>query len=354
MTEVHCSAPECTVAQTKLCMNGYNSLDLCPYSSLSAFVESPNEENKAGEIDGKESSESTFSEDSGISDAGDAVLVPPTSSAVALPRTGTLSLESAGELMQERYVTLIAILGLPDAGKTACIASLYLLLAHHRLNGYSYLESHTLMALDEISRGARCWNAGHAPEQMTTRTEISDARQAGFLHLRLKRRHDERRFDLLMPDLPGEWTTSLISNSERDRFEFVKSAEVIWIMVDGRQFADHKTRQRAEHTLTNLIERLHPLLTSLPQIILVATWRDKQTFPAASLVKVQRAAQLLGLNVSLSPIASFSNEKQIAPGEGLSELIDLTLSRTHAAPESWPDAERSISSRAFANYRRFV
>lgn|GEM_PF-553424 len=351
MKTAQCSAPECTVAQTNLCMKGYQSPELCP-ESTSFAVESYGGAGQPVEAHEQEGTDSDFLEELTATAPGDAVLPPPTTSATALPRTGTLSIEAAGKLMQKRYVSLVAILGLPDAGKTACIASLYLLLAHQRLRGYSYSDSETLMALDEISRGARSWNAGQAPEQMTTRTEISDARQAGFLHLRLKRNRDGRKFDLLMPDLPGEWTTSLINNSEIERFEFVKSAEVVWIMVDGRQFADSKTRQRAEHTLTNLIERLSPLLSSSHQVVLVSTWRDQQVLPPASLLRIQKTALSFGLKLVLVPIASFSNDGEVVPGEGLSELIDITLSRKGIAPDPWPDFAPSASGRAFANYRR--
>lgn len=339
------------MAQTNRCMKGYQSPELCP-ESTSFAAESHGAAGQSVEIHKQEGADSNFLEELTTTAPGDAVLPAPTASAIALPRTGTLSIESAGKLMQKRYVSLVAILGLPDAGKTACIASLYLLLAHQRLRGYSYSDSETLMALDEISRGARSWNAGQAPEQMTTRTEISDARQAGFLHLRLKRNRDGRKFDLLMPDLPGEWTTSLINNSEIERFEFVRSAEVVWIMVDGRQFADSKTRQRAEHTLTNLIERLSPLLCSSPQVVLVSTWRDQQAFPPTSLLRIQKTALSFGLELILAPIASFSNDGEVEPGEGLSELIDTTLSRMVTAPDPWPDVAPSASGRAFANYRR--
>src|SRR5947208_2715449 len=44
------------------------------------------------------------------------------------PASLTLSLEDAAIISSRRYATVVGILGLPDAGKTAAIVSLYLLL----------------------------------------------------------------------------------------------------------------------------------------------------------------------------------------------------------------------------------
>ena len=60
--------------------------------------------------------------------------------------------------MAQRYVRLVAILGEPAAGKTACLVSLYLLLARGRLEGFAFADSTTLRGFEEISRGARRWN----------------------------------------------------------------------------------------------------------------------------------------------------------------------------------------------------
>jgi len=76
------------------------------------------------------------------------------------------------------------------------------------------------MAFEEISRGARRWNEGHQPDQMTSHTELSSDRSPGFMHLRLRQTSTNESADILMPDLPGEWTTSLIESNRVDRLNF--------------------------------------------------------------------------------------------------------------------------------------
>lgn len=330
MTERVCDDAECTFPQTGVCMKSYKPED-CPshQAALARLLEEdvqPDEHWIGGE-------EATTTASQSDSFAGEAVLAAPEENP-SLPRSGTLGLRETDSLMCSRYVNLIGIVGLPDAGKTACIASLYLLLAHGMLGGFSYANSHTLMALDEIACGTRRWNDGNPPTQMTAHTELADDRLAGFLHVRLRREADGRKFDLLLPDLPGEWSRTLIGSGAADRFQFLKAAEVLWLMVDGREFVEEKTRQFAIYQITNLIERLaHVLPAPRPRTILVASWRDKGEFPKTALERVQAHGEALGFTIEFAPIASFSDNDDVKPGVGLAELIEKTL----AVLDIWPD-----------------
>src|SRR5450830_1012337 len=53
----------------------------------------------------------------------------------------TLGLENLNALMGTRYVNVVGILGDPESGKTACLASLYLLVSHAKLEGWSFADS---------------------------------------------------------------------------------------------------------------------------------------------------------------------------------------------------------------------
>src|SRR5206468_4014081 len=110
-----------------------------------------------------------------------------------------------------------------DAGKTAALVSLYLLVSRDKLGGRHFADSRSLMGFDQISHGARRWNEGALPDQLTVHTELGDDRSAGFLHLRL-RSDDGETVDILLPDLPGEWTAALIDSNRVDRLEFLKTA----------------------------------------------------------------------------------------------------------------------------------
>lgn len=270
------------------------------------------------------------------SDLGSAVLKGP-DKAPRLPPSLTMGLAEATSLMTRRHTTMVGILGLPDSGKTACLVSTYLLLAKDGLVGYDYADSASLMAFEQISRGSRQWTKGDEPGQLTTHTEMVDDRQAGFLHLRLRRRSDGRFFDMLLPDLPGEWSRALIDKADGQRFAFLGSASVIWLMVDGRPFANPKTKRYATYRAEMLVERLSAILpTPKPRVILVPSWRDIGDFPEDAYSSIREEGRKHGLAIAIAPIASFSFG-DLPPGSGVASLIDMTLNHDRSAPDFWPD-----------------
>lgn len=282
-------------------------------------------------------------------DLGSAVLPRP-DEMPRLPASLTMGLEEATSLMTRRHTTMVGILGLPDSGKTACLVSAYLLLARGGLEGYDYADSASLMAFEQISRGSRHWTKGDEPGQLTIHTEMADDRQAGFLHFRLRRQDDGRFFDLLMPDLPGEWSKALIDKTDSSRFAFLGSASVIWLMVDGRAFADPTKKRYATYRAEMLVERLSAILpTPRPRIILVPSWRDIGEFPADAYKSICEEGRRHGMKIALAPIASFSFG-EIPPGSGVAALIDMTLNHDRSSPDFWPD-ERSPDTRTLGCFR---
>lgn len=280
---------------------------------------------------------------------GSAVLTPPDETP-RLPSSLTMGLEEAASLMSRRYTTMVGILGLPDSGKTACLASAYLLLAKGKFEGYDYADSASLMAFEQISRGSRIWTDGDEPAQLTAHTEMADDRQAGFLHFRLRRQKDGQFFDMLMPDLPGEWSRALIDKADTNRFAFLESASVIWLMVDGRAFADSQKKRYATYRAEVLVERLSAILpTPKPRIILVPSWRDIGEFPTDAYQSICEEGRRYGMKIALAPIASFSFG-EVPPGSGVASLIDMTLNHDRPPPAFWPD-DRIPGARTFGCFR---
>ncbi|RYZ88753.1 MAG: hypothetical protein EOP06_10410, partial [Proteobacteria bacterium] len=164
-----CTYEGCTVADTGRCALE-RDIATCAY--------------RIGNLSESKSSET----DAGFTVNGDVsspVLAAPEENP-SFPPSTTLGLNEIETMMCSRYVTIVGILGDPESGKTACLASLYLLVSTAMLEGWSFADSRSLMAFEEIARGARRWNEGQPPEQMTMHTEMADERQPGFLHLRLR------------------------------------------------------------------------------------------------------------------------------------------------------------------------
>ncbi|MES2736612.1 MAG: hypothetical protein V4672_09860 [Verrucomicrobiota bacterium] len=256
-------------------------------------------------------------------------------------------------MMRNRYVTVVGILGDPESGKTACLASLYLLASNAMLEGWSFADSRSLMAFEEIARGARKWNEGQPPEQMTMHTEMADERQPGFLHLRLLRQADGRMFDLALPDLPGEWTKSLIRSARSDRFEFLRSADVFWLVVDGRILADRERRQGTIKRLGQLAARLHTLMRGeMPRVLMVITHRDIHEPDHSTIAGMTTEFAKHDVSFELMPVAPFSDNEKFNAGFGLAALVTATARQLEGMPSLWPRTLPPSDASSFLSFRR--
>lgn len=289
----------------------------------------------------------------GASAIGAPVLQRP-SGMSSFPSSRTLGPDAISRLMASRYVTVVGILGDPESGKTACLVSLYLLISNAELGGWKFADTKSLIAFEDIARGAREWDAGNPPQQMTVHTELSDDRRPGFLHLRLVREADGRCIDLALPDLPGEWTTELVGTSRTDRFEFLKAAEAIWVVLDGRALESRERRQGIISRVGQLAGRLGTLFGGeMPKLMLVITHRD--TGEPSTTVTTRLAAELAKRNVTATvvPVAPFSDDDQQArPGFGLDELIAITAASSLPPVEFWPSSNPAEGARPYIGYRR--
>lgn len=282
---------------------------------------------------------------------GGAVLEsPPTD--IGFPTSRTLGPDVISNLMASRYVTVVGILGDPESGKTACLASLYLLVSNACLEGWSFADSKSLMGFEDIARGAREWNEGAPPEQMTVHTEMADERRPGFLHLRLVRKSDGRRLDFALPDLPGEWTTALVSTAKAERLAFLQSAEAIWIVVDSRTLADREKRQGVVSRLGQLAGRLKTLIgETLPRLVVLATHRDQVELELAVLTRIRDELAKRQVVAQVIEVAPFSGDQAIKPGHGLLEVIEATAGSPPELTGCWPASPPQATTRAFLSYR---
>ncbi|WP_181902940.1 TRAFAC clade GTPase domain-containing protein [Methylovirgula ligni] len=256
----------------------------------------------------------------------------------------------AAQLMSGRYCHIVGILGAPDAGKTASIASLFMLLARDKLSGFHFADSRTIRALNEISQGARRWNDGAPPEQMTSHTKLADDREAGFLHLRLRSK-DGEAFDFLLPDLPGEWSDTLIDRNRTDRLNFLKAADAVWIMADGRQLASLESRLTTLRRLDLLLARAATFMNRPVPVFLVLSHRDSGEPNARDIEELKASAARKGIDLAVVSIASFRRRGGLtAAGFGIADLISETLGAPRQPPKLWPDIDQSLEARSILRY----
>lgn len=322
-----CKEKDCTVAQTGICLLN-NDPKSCPQRIASEIT-------------------------TGVDVAAELGALAKPAQNPTFPATLALSLADASTLMAGQYCRLIGILGPPDAGKTALLVCVYLLLAGGKLAGFEFRNSGSLMALEEISRGARRWKAGDPPGTLTQHTEAKDERAAGFLHFRLAQREDGEVVDILFPDLPGEWSTSLIDRNRSDRLDFLRSADAIWIMLDGLELTERSKRQTALHRTGLLLQRVRALFVDgVPPVHLVISRRDKGELAPQNYHTLVEEAARLGIVLSVSQIASFSEDDAVAPGAGIPELLTTVSDTIARNVETWPAAGEADSRRQMLRFRK--
>lgn len=269
--------------------------------------------------------------------AAETAAIAPPRRVSRFPLSLTLTPADARAMMGDRYCHVVGILGVPNSGKTAALVSLFLLLSGGKLSGFRFADSRSLMAFNEISQGARHWNEhGDIPDELTVHTELADDRSAGFLHLQLTP-DGEPALDILLPDLPGEWSTALIQESRVDRLAFFARSDAVWVVVDGRQLRDVATRKWTVHRTKLLLQRLADLVPSSTNVTLVVTHRDEAEPHDASVDEITNEAAVFGFTLAVRPIASFAKEGPIHPGSGIAELVADVRRAAPAPPPFWPD-----------------
>ena len=311
MSETRCTESNCTYLQTGLCVLN-NDPEECPNLMSGQEVEAGDETSLTDVVLGVAEDSQRF------------------------PRSDVLLLNDVRALMRSEYCHIVGLIGVPGSGKTACLVSCYLLLFCDRMKGFAFADSRSLMALDELSRGARRWSKS-VPDQMTAHTRLEDGRSPGFLHFKLVRRSDGVRQHLVITDLPGEWATDLIEKNRGDRLSFLRAADVIWLMVDGQTLSNREQRQRAISRTSLLIDRIASLLSpGIPTIRLVVSRLDLGKPPDDALQHLRSRAGRHNIKLSVSHVASFSKSEETEAGVGIEELISYTISQPAVDCEFWP------------------
>lgn len=254
--------------------------------------------------------------------------------------------------MARSYCHLIGVLGVPDAGKTAVLVCTYLLLAQAKLAGFEFRNSLSIMALEEISRGARRWKQDQSPGKLTAHTESPDERAAGFIHLKLAQTKTATSLNVLVSDLPGEWSNDLIDFNKIDRLDFLKAADVIWIMVDGVELTNPATRQVVLHRTAVLLQRVHELISrqAFP-VYLVISRRDKGLVPADACATLIAEGSQLGMSTKVIQIASFSEDDGVEPGMGIPELIATPFEQLPTRVRFWAERAPTPGAREILRFR---
>jgi len=310
-SHVICSRTACTFALTGTCLEGINEPgENCPH--LSNAVSLPSQDTEAPATEGSDAQPSSVRQ---------------------FPSGMEVGLHDVSTLMCSRYAKIIGVLGQIDAGKTSLFTSLYLRLTNRYLfPQYRFAGSLTLPGFENRARHLRDWTSERIPDQIVDHTILGSHRAPAFLHLAIQEDNGARH-ELILPDLPGEWTSGLLSDAAaRNRFEFLHRSDMVLITLEASLFADRLTRHNALTDARQLFTRLSDdiqLSTDIPLIIAV-TKCDKTSGKAPSEIQqVIREANNYGYDATMISTAAFPDDGSgVQPGFGIDCLLKQLTSPT--------------------------
>jgi hypothetical protein len=331
-----CTKPDCTVAVTRKCLLLHEPCETCPNYEA---TESPGTDGGAPENHGE----------------------APTGQEHCVARRFfpgfELGTDNATEIMRGNYGTLIAILGPYDVGKTCFLSSLYLMTGARAIGpDLAFAGSLTLNGFEARARRLREWKKGALPKQLADHTILSDDRAASLMHLALRERSDTcRRFDLLVTDLPGEWSTDLVKDAgTADRFHFLKRADAIVVALDGPLLLGHE-RHAAVHDAKMLLTRLSDTVQvdrSIPLILMVTKCDQLGMKAPPAVATIASHAKSAGFDPKVILIAAVSRSPQdVKSGTGVMDVIEHVLDRKREPQPRPIKPDRKVSSRNFARIR---
>lgn len=253
-----------------------------------------------------------------------------------------LGTSDALQLMQARYTHLIGVLGTTDAGKTCFLSSLYLMASNRLLpEPYRFAGCLSLQAFEDRVRGLRQWESGALANQLVDHTILDDPRQPSLLHLALRESNGERkRFDLLLTDLPGEWTDNLIDSANNaSSFEFLQRADGIVLVIDGNRLLSDDRHLELQN-MRIFCERLAQdvgVALSTPIIILVSKADEIESKMPPHAIELEDFIKGLGFPARTILCAAISRTpKKIPNGTGVFEAIEAIIAS--ATNERFPAA----------------
>jgi len=232
MEGLTCPNPDCRVAETGKCVEGF-SVGECPHQQKVIPSEEPSD---------------------AANDVAQHSSPPKKDTKEEFVASGEiLNIDDATDILCRGTTRVMTVIGPNKSGKTTLGISLYDVFQHGPFDRWSFSGSMTLVAFEKRCHLARSISGKSKPD--TQRTSLSDG--LGLLHLGLY--CDEYgRIDLLISDRSGEFYTAVADNLEDcNKLHEVSRADNVLFLIDGEKLVSderHGALNDARMMIKTLIE----------------------------------------------------------------------------------------------------
>ena len=221
---------------------------------------------------------------------------------------------------------------------------------------YRFAGSRTLQGFEDRARRTRRWTGTVLPDKLADHTRLSDPRTPALMHIALQEtRAPSRRVELLLTDLPGEWSKNLIDRADSaKRFEFLHRADGIVIVVDGPVLASD-ARYAELARVKMLAERLAETVQldrAVPVLLVVSKCDQIDMNEPQAARDLLKYVSDLGFRAEIVLTAAFSGlPEKIENGTGVLRTIKAIIDDVPIVTGGTVCGAVSVGDRMFENFR---
>jgi hypothetical protein len=170
----------------------------------------------------------------------------------------------------DRRLGVVALVGVPDCGKTTLLSSLYEVVRRNAGNHLGFAGSETIRGFEERCHLSRLASENETPDTPRTSRELQ------FLHLSIVARQSGERVELFMSDRRGEQFQDVLDRPElAETLPEVRRADGIALLLDGGHLVDAQRRELAIAMVQRLAMAIRGQLRESAAVQLVITKVDK-------------------------------------------------------------------------------
>ncbi len=329
MKELTCSNPDCQVAETGKCVEGFE-IGECPHQS-GAVVDPDTEDLEATD------------EESATETERKTLLVA---------RSKILNIDEAVDILRSGPTRVLNIIGPTDSGKTTLGISLYDAFQNGPFGNWNFGGSQTLHAFEQRCHKARANSGRSKPD--TPHTPIGEG--LGFLHIAVHS-DDTDRIDLLISDRSGEFYTRVADSLEEcEELYEVSRADYVLFLIDGKRLAsDERHGVKSDFMMmveTLIVEkvlgnshRIGVILTKY-DLVLTSDVKDRAEKDFDSIVdNIQKRFGSKLMELKAFRIAARPESDIVEPRYGVLEVLEECMQPrcyTSFVPSAKPVLERSF------------
>lgn len=256
-------------------------------------------------------------------------------------------------LIKKRSIPIIiGVIGLFNSGKTTFLSMVYLLLATgQRVGNFRFSGSYSLIGWENISWSLR-WNK-NGQFSFPAHTSADISRNEGYLHLSLRKDNIVR--DIIFTDVPGEWFTNWMENTEKKESEgasrIMKEANGFIFFTDCKGLNQTNPQRTLIRSNTEkLATRLKNHLDERPIALLWSKADAKENIREKTLTKLE------GKLESLFPASkffdvSFQEGENQSYHKNILGTIDWLIGQLEIIPRPDIEIEPTETQDYFFNYR---